>query len=324
VADILFPDVARGVNYDVGTAYDLYFKFKDQTLNSNYAGVGITCPNATVGAITSVDGNNKYKFKLTPTTASTNQITVTNARDINSFIYPSFSSLSNLVFNAVQYSIIIDASLASKDASNYVTNWNVANTSMVVGGVGTTIPYMTYQPNNLNGLPTVKFNNSTAWSMNRINIPVTQFSTNYEIFFVVKFNANINVANGLMFNTSNNNNIGVYHADGNCKLLNSSSKQCADFNVASRIGTWMIIKSSFRSANGDSSITYIINGAETRFQSYSTFASGIKPTYFSIGSYPATGHGLDIDLAECRIYDGIMDSAQQSAIVTQLRNKWAV
>ena len=48
VADILFPDVARGVNYDVGTAYDLYFKFTNQTLSSNFAGVGISCPNATV------------------------------------------------------------------------------------------------------------------------------------------------------------------------------------------------------------------------------------------------------------------------------------
>ena len=86
----------------------------------------------------------------------------------------------------------------------------------------------------------------------------------------------------------------------------------------------MGIKSSFRGVLGDSSITYIVNGIETRFQSFSTFASGSTPTYFNIGSYPAGGHGLDIDLAECRIYDGIMDLAQQSTIVTQLRNKWGV
>ena len=195
---------------------------------------------------------------------------------------------------------------------------------MVLGGAGVTYAYMTCQPNNLNGLSTVKFNNITVSGMNRVNIPVTQFSTDYDVFLVVKFNTNINIAQGILFNNSNDRNIGIYYGDSNIRILSSSSKQSGDFNVSGLIGTWMVIKASYRAVLGDSSITYIVNGTETRFQSYATFSSGIKPTYFNIGSYPIGGHGLDIDLAECRIYDGIMDSSQQSTIVTQLRNKWAV
>jgi hypothetical protein len=133
IADVQFPDVARGVNYDVGTEYDLYAKFNNPPdLNVNSSGVGVSCPNATVGAITSVDGNNKYKFKLTPNNSGTNQISISNAKDINNFIYSLFTS-GNLTFNAVIPVIggLWDPSIASTLtlSSNNITEFKSSNST---------------------------------------------------------------------------------------------------------------------------------------------------------------------------------------------------
>ena len=67
-----------------------------------FSGVGVSCLSATVGAITSVDSNSYYKFTLAPTAVTTigneKQITITNAKDINNFVYQSFTS-ANLTFS---------------------------------------------------------------------------------------------------------------------------------------------------------------------------------------------------------------------------------
>ena len=101
ISDVLSPSVARDVNYDVGITYDLYFKFKDQTLNSDFSDVAITISGggADIGDITQVHNSSSYKFTLTPTTTGNDkQLTITNVRDVNGFIYPSILSLSNLKF----------------------------------------------------------------------------------------------------------------------------------------------------------------------------------------------------------------------------------
>ena len=73
IADVQFPDIARDVNFDVGTLYDLYFKLKDQSLNADFSGVGITINGggADIGAISQVHNSSSYKFTLKPTTATT-------------------------------------------------------------------------------------------------------------------------------------------------------------------------------------------------------------------------------------------------------------
>ena len=98
ISDVSHPDTIKS-SYDVGTLYNLYAKFNSPPdLNADFSGVSISCPNATIGAITSVDGNNKYKFKLTPNNSGTNQISISNAKDVNNFIYSLFTS-GNLTFN---------------------------------------------------------------------------------------------------------------------------------------------------------------------------------------------------------------------------------
>ena len=194
---------------------------------------------------------------------------------------------------------------------------------MVLGDYSS-IDYMTYQPNSLNGLGTVKLNNTMTTSCNRINIPVTQFSSNFDIFCVVKLNANININNGILLDVwPGNRNIGVYKADSKMRLLISSSELSTPFDVSGLIGTWIVIRSSFRLYT-TYSITFIVNGVVSSFPALSPFTSGGIPTQFNIGSYPANCHGLDYDLAEMRIYDGIMSTSGISSITSELRTKWAV
>ena len=52
-----------------------------------------------------MDNSQYYKFTMTPTTATTvgteKQLTITNTKDVNNFVYPSLYSLPNLSFNTV-------------------------------------------------------------------------------------------------------------------------------------------------------------------------------------------------------------------------------
>ena len=79
----------------------MYALFSNQLLNLDFSTTNITCSNSdTVGSITSVDDNNKYKFSFTPSTAgANNKLQINNAKDVNNFVYPLFQSI-DLTFNA--------------------------------------------------------------------------------------------------------------------------------------------------------------------------------------------------------------------------------
>ena len=321
ISDFNSPLISK-TDFNVNTLYTLYVKFKRENLSSDYSNVSIECLGAIFGPITSMDSSQYYKFTMTPTVIGTGkQLTIRNAKDANNVEYTSIYSLANLSFNS--YILKLDASLVSFDVSNHVTNWNVAGSTMVTG-LYSSIAYMTYQPNSLNGLGTVKLNNTMATSCNRINIPVTQLSGNFDIFMVVKLNAKININNGLMLDIwPGNRNIGVYNNDGKMKLLISSAILSTPFDVMPLIGSWFIVRSSLR-ADSSSSISFVVNGVVSSFPAIAPFTSGGVPTELNIGSYPANGHGLDYDLAEFRAYDGIMSASGISTITSELRTKWGV
>jgi hypothetical protein len=143
---------------------------KDQTLNSEYSGVGITINGgcADIEAISQVHNSSSYKFTLTPTSETTigneKQLTLTNSRDINSFIYPSILSLANLKFIGSfmqQYGAIMnfDASVSSSYTSvgSKVSVWkDTIGTSQFIQTTDSSRPVLTTQ----NGKTAFTFNNN--------------------------------------------------------------------------------------------------------------------------------------------------------------------
>jgi hypothetical protein len=104
---------------------------------------------------------------MTPTTAATGkQLTITNTKDVNNFVYPSLYSLANLSFKNPPFIVHIDASntssytTRSQDGYQYVTSWS-----------GFSSPISTDQPYLLNGGVSFK---STATNLH----PRLKYDTN--------------------------------------------------------------------------------------------------------------------------------------------------
>ena len=72
ISDVSQEFISKDI-FDVGTLYYLYFKLKDQSLNADFSGVGISINGggADIGAISQVHNSSSYKFTLKPTTATT-------------------------------------------------------------------------------------------------------------------------------------------------------------------------------------------------------------------------------------------------------------
>jgi hypothetical protein len=69
-----------------------------------------------------MDNSQYYKFTMTPTTAATGkQITITNTKDVNNFVYPSLYSLANLSFNLFEFPQVALTGMAVSygNTSNY-------------------------------------------------------------------------------------------------------------------------------------------------------------------------------------------------------------
>jgi hypothetical protein len=322
IADVQFPDVARGVNYDVGTEYDLYFKFKDQILSSNYTGVGVSCPNANIGAITSVDGNNKYKFKLTPTTASTNQITVTNARDVNSFIYPSFSSLANLTFNAVlaQPFIYLDAS----DESLFVYN----ATSKVISAI--TVPNMTFASvggkwtsNFLNGKGVIDFTGQTGIIVSNSLTSALGSSSIWSISFLIQANSSVGaysasyIGNSAVRMADNFQNPQSF-TDAYPFSIGGGINSSTTFTVADN---WYLFTIS---RNGSSSDTYyyinnIFCGSGSQGNSGDLKQFCLNTFHTGVSGSPGQKR-----FAEVRVYKSYFSSADVNTLYQSVKSKWGI
>ena len=150
ISDVSQPDTNKS-SYDVGTLYNLYAKFNSPpNLNADFSGVSISCPNATVSTITSVDGNNKYKFDLTPNNSGTNQISISNAKDVNNFVYSLFTS-GNLTFNAVL--IYYKRFLSSSSNNNSGTiAWSSEDGLLSFGGFAGSDTYTGYDYNGIRAI----------------------------------------------------------------------------------------------------------------------------------------------------------------------------
>ena len=98
-----------------------------------------------MGAITSVDNGNKYKFTLTPNNASINQISINNAKDVNNFVYSLFTS-GNLIFNAVlNYYKRFFSSSSNNDSGTI--QWSSEDNTLSFNNFTTSSTYTSYEYN---------------------------------------------------------------------------------------------------------------------------------------------------------------------------------
>jgi hypothetical protein len=168
IADVSQPLITKDT-FDVGTLYDLYFKLKDQSLNADFSGVEISINGggADIGAISQVHNSSSYKFTLTPTASGNDkQLTVTNAKDINSFIYPSISSLANLKF--IIYTLPPVSTTSGTIALSYSSKFNYAyGDSLVTDASQWTWDFYIKLPTMVNPwyLPTGGFFGGISWQV---------------------------------------------------------------------------------------------------------------------------------------------------------------
>jgi hypothetical protein len=80
-----------------------------------------------------MDNSQYYKFTMTPTTAATGkQLTITNTKDVNNFVYSSLYSLANLTFTSLIPSPIIYVD-AQQSSSYTLSSGNIINQFVNIG-----------------------------------------------------------------------------------------------------------------------------------------------------------------------------------------------
>jgi hypothetical protein len=195
--------------FDVGTIYNLYAKFKDQNLNSDYSGVGVGCLSATLGLITSMDNSQYYTFNMTPTgtsTTTTNKISISNAKDVNNFIYPLFQSIDLTFIKLVPFMSTYDPAFHS-DASilssytvvgSKVSSWtNQYGGQLLTQAVDTNRPTLTTH----NGLKAFAFNTTDNTKLENI----TGIPMSFGSYCLVYNNTSILNFSSIIYSTASNN-----------------------------------------------------------------------------------------------------------------------
>ena len=321
ISDVSQPDTNKS-SYDVGTLYNLYAKFNSPpNLNTDFSGVSISCPNATVSTITSVDGNNKYKFDLTPNNSGTNQISISNAKDVNNFVYSLFTS-GNLTFNAVlaQPFIYLDAS----NESLFVYN----ATSKVLSAI--TVPNMSFASvggkwtsNFLNGKGVIDFTGQTGIIVSNSLTSALGSSSIWSISFLIQANSSVGA-----YSASYIGNTAVRMADN---FQNPQSFTDAyPFSIGGGINSsttftvadnWYLFTIS---RNGSSSDTYyyinnIFCGSGSQGNS-----GDLKQFYLNTFHTGVTGSPGQKRFAEVRVYKSYFSSADVNTLYESVKSKWGI
>jgi hypothetical protein len=275
----------------------------------------MSCPNATVGAITSVDGNNKYKFKLTPTTSSTNQITMTNARDINSFIYPSFSTLANLKFSLFfSYSTIsglvsrFDASVAGSYTvdGSLVSTWKDTVGTSVMAQSGTNKPTLTTQ----NGLNAVRFNASTSTLL----LPTTTQQLSVGTWIIVYNNTSTaSYATPFTCMAFPSNTPGFAHG-GSTNMLFYSDGDFPQGNVRINRVPLSTPLTALRS---------LVANVSVESHTFTSIYNNMTFRLMGANSFDTT-RAMTGSICELLFYNRILSTSEVDTIETYLMNKWGV
>ena len=150
----------------------------------------MSCQSASMGLVTAMDNSQYYKFTMTPTTAATGkQITITNTKDVNNFVYLSLYSLANLSFNVfIPPNMIahfdLQNSIITKDASNLVSQIsNIADPSnpLIYKSGGKTV-YI----GNRNGYPALSIGSLTGLETSSKITTGTSGAQCYTLYLVVE------------------------------------------------------------------------------------------------------------------------------------------
>jgi hypothetical protein len=138
-----------------------------------------------------MDNSQYYKFTMTPTTAATGkQLTITNTKDVNNFVYSSLYSLANLSFNAV-----IPAPFFYLDGSNEsLFTYNA--TTKVISAI--TIPNLTFSSvggkwtsNFLNGKGVIDFTGQTGYIVSNSMATAMSSTSYWTISFLIQANSSV-------------------------------------------------------------------------------------------------------------------------------------
>jgi hypothetical protein len=263
-----------------------------------------------------MDNSQYYKFTMTPTTSTTvGQLTITNTKDVNNFVYPSLYSLANLSFLTILPIPTIwydfsNSSTFTLSGSNIASVKNVSNTGINTLGISSSI---VYNANSLNGKGTIYFNNPIG-SNNRFVLTNSTIGSTFDAFIVHKVrslasgNGMILSGSGIYFGSyKKNSGIGYNHPDAS--LLN---------NQPFSLNVWHVTHTRFTNGGG----TYVTVDSATG----PTFTPYLITnwTTIQIGSFSGS-HQEDADLAEIRIYNGnSLGATDITNIKEGMKTKWGI
>jgi hypothetical protein len=268
-----------------------------------------------------MDNSQYYKFTMTPTTAATGkQITITNTKDVNNFVYPLLYSLANLSFNTV-YPI----------PTSGLLSWYDVNDSTTITMSGSFIQKINdkYGSYNLtDGTPSstiVTELGKTFYRNSEITSPLTSANAlisnhnsvyNAATYFVtMRFSGASMAACSFAFLDSGGNN--------NFRWLSSSlNKIGPNMQHATSIPLWTLQLSKWYVFEFE--YTNDVNNVRARI-----FNHDSDTAYRSAPGQPAypplrLTFGSNVDIGEVVYYNSALTSTNSNTVCNYLKNKWCI
>jgi hypothetical protein len=277
----------------------------------------------TISAVGKKTNSSSYKFTLTPTVATTTgndkQLTVTNARDSNSFIYPSIVSLANLKFNLI---------VSYMDMTQYgaTINFDTSRTSLYEVS-GTKVSSWTDYIGNYQFIQTTDSLRPTITTQNGITaFSFGSVSSNY-----FQRTTPITISVGTYIIVYNNTSTNTYSSP-----LHSSTEQYLSHGGG---GNTLYYGESFASGNAYSWVNKVqIGTPSSGIDSISrtfvnnmcvvsqTFSTVQTSNLIAIGTnlFDALGRYIKGKMCEIIIFPTKLSDANRITIETHLMNKWGV
>jgi hypothetical protein len=218
---------------------------------------------------------------------------------------------------------------ASQSATLTLSGSNVTSWRAVGGLVPTSHLHASTPPTlvttSLNGLPTVKFNNSNVASIaNRWRYSVS-FGLTYSLFAVVKIHAaSGSYGGGLMFTDDNfNHSLGDYQKAGTATstikintIDATGNSRSTPINLGNPATGWFLVEMR---VGGSDPFVRAAGSTKRALNSWT-----VLQDHMNVGSALTSGHAADFSLAELRVYTGAHDDSVHSNISNALTVKWGL
>ena len=257
---------------------------------------------------------------MTPTTAGTGkQLTITNTKDVNNFVYPSLYSLANLSFNTVY-----------PFSTSGLLSWYDVNDSTTVTMSGSFIQnindkYGSYKLTDLvpssiivTELGKNFYRNSlTASVVASASALISTHNTMYNAatyFVVMRFaSLSYSVIPITFLDTGGTNNYRWYPTGVNTINANAQSAVMASWTI--QLSKWYVYEYEYTNDGNNVRARIFNNDPDTTYHS----ATG-QPAFPAI----KFAFGNNVDIGEVVYYNSALTSTNSNTVCNYLKNKWCI